>query len=297
MKHIRNTFFSLILIALAFTFIQAQSTSGKLMESLTMESKILKKGVEYCIYLPPDYDSSQRHYPIVYLLHGYTDDETGWVQFGEAHIAANEAIASREIPPMIIVMPDAGVTWYINDHDGKVRYEDMFFEEFIPYIESQYRVRSKKEFRAIAGLSMGGYGTLIYALKHPDMFAACAPLSAAIYTEDVVINHEQERWDRIEGVMYGKGVAGQDRISDHWKANNPLHVARNANSDTLKTVRYYFDCGDDDFLYKGNAAAHVLFRDLEIPHEFRIRDGAHNWTYWRTGIVDALKFLGKSFHR
>ncbi|MDH3711722.1 MAG: esterase family protein, partial [Cyclobacteriaceae bacterium] len=92
-------------------------------------------------------------------------------------------------------------------------------------------------------------------------------------------------------------VAGQDRISDHWKANNPLHVARNANSDTLKTVRYYFDCGDDDFLYKGNAAAHVLFRDLEIPHEFRIRDGAHNWTYWRTGIVDALKFLGKSFHR
>ncbi|MGI9543546.1 MAG: alpha/beta hydrolase [Cyclobacteriaceae bacterium] len=297
MKHLKEITLTLAILAFCFTYSQAQSASGKLLESLSMESKILKKAVNYCIYLPPGYDISQRSYPIVYLLHGYTDNETGWVQFGEAHIAAEQAIVSREIPPMIIVMPDAGVTWYINDHQGNVRYEDMFFQEFIPFIESQYRVRAKKEFRGIAGLSMGGYGSLIYALKHPDLFAASAPLSAAIYTEEEVVNHEQERWERIESVMYGAGITGQDRITDHWKANNPLHIAQNSDIEKLKTVRYYFDCGDDDFLYKGNAAAHVLFRDLEIPHEFRVRDGAHNWIYWRTGIVDALKFIGESFHR
>ena len=297
MKYLVVRSLTLVLFLIAALCSHAQSTSGKLLESLSMESKILKKAVNYCIYLPPGYDISQRSYPIVYLLHGYTDNETGWVQFGEAHLAADQAIASREIPPMIIVMPDAGVTWYINDHEGKVRYEDMFFQEFIPFIESQYRVRAKKEFRGIAGLSMGGYGSLIYALKHPDLFAASAPLSAAIYTEEEVVNHEQERWDRIESVMYGSGVTGEDRITDHWKANNPLHIAQHSDLEKLKTVRYYFDCGDDDFLYKGNAAAHVLFRELEIPHEFRIRDGAHNWTYWRTGIVDALKFIGESFHR
>lgn len=297
MKQFKKLSLTLLLFVLCFAYCQAQPTIGKLLESLSMESKILKKAVNYCIYLPPGYDISQRSYPIVYLLHGYTDNETGWVQFGEAHLAADQAIASREIPPMIIVMPDAGVTWYINDHEGNVRYEDMFFQEFIPFIESQYRVRAKKEFRGIAGLSMGGYGSLIYALKHPDLFAAAAPLSAAIYTEEEVVNHEQERWERIESVIYGKGVTGQDRITAHWKANNPLHIAQNSDIEQLKTVRYYFDCGDDDFLYKGNAAAHVLFRDLELPHEFRIRDGAHNWTYWRTGIIDALKFIGESFHR
>jgi S-formylglutathione hydrolase FrmB len=208
----------------------------------------------------------------------------------------DEGITSGKLPPMIVVMPDAGVTWYINDHDGKVRYEDMFIQEFLPFIEATYRIRTKKRYRGIAGLSMGGYGAFVFALKYPDLFAASAPLSAAIYTEEEVISKSQERWDRTEAVMYGKGLKGKKRLTKHWLANNPLHLLKALDINKIKSVRYYFDCGDDDFLYRGNAATHILLKNMGIPHEFRMRDGAHNWAYWRSGISDALAFIGDSFH-
>ncbi|MFC2126583.1 alpha/beta hydrolase, partial [Bacteroidota bacterium] len=243
------------------------------------------------------YGQSERSYPAVYLLHGYTDDETAWVQFGEINHLADKAINEGIIPSMIIAMPDAGVTWYANNYDGSVNYENFFFQEFIPHIESEYRIRRLKEYRGIAGLSMGGYGTTLYALKHPDMFTAATPLSAAIYPEVEVIGYDQERWDRQEGLVYGPGLKGKKRLTDHWKANNPFHIVNNSDLEKIKSVRWYFDCGDDDFLYRGNSLFHIFLRDKEIPHEFRIRDGEHNWEYWRTGIIDALQFIGKDFHR
>ncbi len=291
MKKVITVFLTLV-VGIGISFAQ----QGKIIEGLSMNSKLLKDSVNFSVYIPADYDVSERKYPVVYLLHGYTDDETAWVQFGEVNRILDEDIASGKIPPMIVVMPDAGVTWYINDHDGKVRYEDMFIEEFLPYIESTYRIRAKKRYRGIAGLSMGGYGAFVLALKHSGLFAASAPLSAAIYTEEEVISKSQERWDRTEAVMYGKGLKGKKRLTEHWVANNPLHLLRKLDVEKIKSVRYYFDCGDDDFLYKGNAAIHVLLKDLKIPHEFRMRNGAHNWAYWRSGISDALEFIGQSFH-
>ena len=120
------------MIATRFIFILgivpllAVAQSGKVVEHLTIKSQILGKNVAYTLYLPPDYESSRRSYPVVYLLHGYTDDDTGWIQFGEVNRYADKAIASGEIPPMIIVMPDGGVSWYINNYDGAVKYEDFF---------------------------------------------------------------------------------------------------------------------------------------------------------------------------
>ncbi len=276
--------------------ILAQQTQGKILETLSIDSKILQKSVSYTAYLPPDYDFSVRSYPIVYLLHGYSDDHTAWVQFGQINRIADQGIAEGRFPPMIIIMPDAEVTWYINNFDGSVRYEDFFFEELMPEVETRFRIRRKKEFRAIAGLSMGGYGAAIYALKHPDLFAATAPLSAALYTEEIVLAQSQDRWDRVEGLIYGSVSTPQDRLTDHWKANNPFWVA-NQDAEKLKQVRYYIDCGDDDFLTNGNVEFHMLLKQLDIKHEFRIRDGGHTWSYWRQGIADAFTFFAESFHR
>ena len=267
------------------------------MESLPLKSKILKSEVKYSIYLPPDYDASFRNYPVVYLLHGYSDDETGWVQFGEVNYAANKAIQNGEIPPMIVVMPDAKVTWYMNDHLNQYRFEDMFVEELIPHIDATYRTRTKREFRGIAGLSMGGHGAVMLAMRHPNLFVASAGLSSAFFTEEEFISMDNERYKVMFGALHGENLTGQARISENFKKYSPLHLARTLPKEQLKQVRWYLDCGDDDFLYKGNAAMHVLLRDLDIPHEYRVRDGAHNWTYWRTGIPDALKFIGESFHR
>lgn len=273
-----------------------QPDLGKVVEGYNFQPR-QGKSINYSVYFPPGYDSSERSYPVVYLLHGYTDNETAWVQFGEIDIKASKAIREGIIPPMLIVMPDARVTWYVDKHDGSDPYESNFINEFIPHIEQEFRIRKEKRYRGIAGLSMGGYGALLYSLKHPDLFCAAAPLSAAIYAEEDVVEYDQERWDRIEAVMYGSSLKGQERITDHWKANNPFYIVKAKSKEDLSKVRYYFDCGDSDFLYKGNALFHVLLMDKNIDHEFRMRDGGHSWGYWRTGIINALQFIGESFHQ
>lgn len=290
MKKILTLLFSVIAMG---TFAQ----HGVLKESLSVKSAVLGKNVEYCVYLPFDYETSSRRYPVLYLLHGFTDDETGWVQFGEANYIADRTIASGEAPPMIIVMPDAGVSWYVNSYDGKSRWEDFFIQEFIPHIDKGFRTRPAKEFRAVAGLSMGGHGSLIMATKHPDLFAACAPLSAGVWMEEETLKMPGDRWDYVVGEPYGKGLQGEERLSEHYRQNSVLDIVKSANTDDLKKVRYYIDCGDDDFLIKGNMALHSLMIDREIPHEFRVRDGGHTWEYWRTALPEVLKFVGESFHR
>lgn len=290
-------FLLLFTISVAGSAVWSQVPSGQVLEGLTVSSKILGKDVRYTIYLPPDYQTSTRRYPVVYLLHGYTDNDTGWLQFGEINLTADRGIAERQIPPMIIVMPDGGVSWYINDYQNKVRYEDFFFQEFIPYIDANYRTRPEKEFRGIAGLSMGGWGTLIYALRHPEMFAAAAAFSAAVWTDEEVTATDEKVYERIFAPLFGPGLKGKDRLTAHFRSYNPLDLVKTLPVEKIKTVRFYIDCGDDDFLYKGNAALHVALRDWKIPHEFRVRDGGHTWSYWRSGILDGLKFIGESFHR
>jgi enterochelin esterase-like enzyme len=274
-----------------------EASAGQVLEGLKLSSAILGRDVAYAVYLPPDYATSTRRYPVVFLLHGYTDNESGWIQFGEVNLAADRAIAEREIPPMIIVMPDGGVSWYINDLAGKVRYEDMFVQELIPHIDAVYRTRADREFRGIAGLSMGGWGTLVHAFRHPELFAACAAFSAAVWPDEEILGMKQDTWDKVVGPVLGVGLAGRDRLTPGFRKVSPLDLARSLPEDSLKKVRYYIDCGDDDFLTKGNCALHLLLTDRKIPHEFRVRDGGHTWSYWRTGIVDGLKFIGQSFNR
>lgn len=274
----------------------AQVSRGVVKEGLTLDSKILGAKVRYTIYLPFDYDTSNRFYPVVYLLHGYTDNDMGWIQFGEANLIADETIAKREIPAMIIVMPDAGVSWYINNYNSSVRFEDFFFSEFMPQIEARYRIRAEKSYRGVAGLSMGGFGTLVYLMRHPDQFAAGAALSAAVNTTEQIVAMDERGWARWPTTVYGPGT-GEARLTEHLLSYNPIRMAETADAEKLKSVRIYLDCGDDDFLTIGNAMLHVAFTKRQIPHEYRVRDGAHMWSYWRSGLADALKFIGTSFRK
>ncbi len=269
---------------------------GKIMDGLVMQSTTLKHPVNYAVYLPPDYDVSNRSYPVVYLLHGYTDDHTGWVQYGEINRYADKGIAEGKIPPMIIVMPDADSTFYINTADGKANYETFFIKEFIPKIEKAYRIRGTKRYRGIAGLSMGGYGSLIYALKYPDMFAAAAPLSAAVLDDEEIVNMDDNWYSQTFAPLYGPGK-GKERLDSGWYRNSILKIINDKPASELKKVRYWIDCGDDDFLINGNCLLKIALTKKQVPHEFRVREGVHNWTYWRTGITDALHFIGRSFNQ
>jgi S-formylglutathione hydrolase FrmB len=272
-------------------------TMGKVSEGKLIKSSILNKDVRYTIYLPAGYETSERNYPVVYLLHGYSDDDTGWLQFGEINRLADKAIADGTIPPMIIVMPDGFVSFYMNSYDGKEKYEDFFLKEFMPNIEKNYKIKAQKKYRGISGLSMGGYGTMNLALRNPDLFAAAAPLSGAFYDENTIINMDEANWTRAYGQLYGRDLKGTDRLTKTFFENSPIKMVETKSAEDLKKVRYWIDCGDDDFLTKGNCLLHVALTDKKIPHEFRMREGGHTWDYWRTGIIPALEFIGKSFHQ
>jgi enterochelin esterase-like enzyme len=285
-------------LAASILYLSALSQNlGKVIEQSTVPSSILGREVRYSIYFPPDYSTSLRSYPIVYLLHGYTDDNTGWLQFGEINRYADQAILNGTIPPMIIVMPNGDSSWYINSYNGKERYEDFFVREFVPTIEKAYRIKAEKRYRGICGLSMGGYGSLVYALKYPDLFSAAAGLSAAVFTDDEMTSMVDSYWEDTFGALFGHGLKGQDRLNQAWKNNSVLSIVDSKTTQELRKVRYWMDCGDDDFLTKGNCLLHLALVAKKVPHEFRVRDGSHNWTYWRTGITDALKFIGEGFHQ
>ena len=267
--------------------------SGKVADDLRMTSNILDGERRYAIYLPPDYDRSERSYPVLYLLHGGGDDQTGWVQFGEVLHIADEAITSGEATPMVIVMPDASgeQRGYFNSLNGEWRYEDFFFEEFIPFIEQTYRIKGEKRYRAVAGLSMGGGGSFMYALHRPDMFSSAAPLSAS--TGPLSLEDFKERLNRSD-----QDVSVPDSVVEAYYDRHSALALVEAMPDSAKEdVRWYIDCGDDDFLYEGNALIHIAMRKREIPHEYRVRDGGHTWTYWREALPDVLAFVSQAFHQ
>jgi enterochelin esterase-like enzyme len=280
----------IVSLFLGTTLLMAQQ--GKVQDNLTLPSKILKSDRKFAIYLPPDYETSQRSYPVLYLLHGAGDDQTGWVQFGEVLRITDKAIADGTATPMIIVMPDAntGQRGYFNSITGDWNYEDFFFKELIPFIEQKYHAKTEKRYRAVAGLSMGGGGTFMYALHHPELFSSACPLSA--YVGPLSLQEATSRLARDN-----KNVTDTTAIKEYYKRHNAIDLVNQMPEDQKKAVRWYIDCGDDDFLYEGNSLVHIAMRKKEIPHEFRVRDGAHNWVYWREALPTVLQFVSQAFHQ
>lgn len=137
---------------------------------------------------------------------------------------------------------------------------------------------------------MGGEGTFIYALHHPELFSSACPLSAATGPKNVDDFKNYILWGTSEGVNDADKKA-------YFAKNSVLSLIDSIPDSQKRAVRWYIDCGDDDFLYEGNCLVHIAMRKKEIPHEFRIRDGAHTWTYWRTSLPVVLEFVSMSFHQ
>ena len=266
--------------------------TGKVFDNLSMKSDILKSERKFAIYLPPDYDYSTRSYPVLYLLHGSGDDQTGWIQFGEVLHLADQAIREGKATPMIIVMPDAqtGERGYFNNINGKWNYEDFFFQELMPFVEKSYRIKGEKRFRAISGLSMGGEGSFMYALHHPELFSSAAPMSADVGPLTV---------EDLKKELENKGITNyyEDDLQTYFEQHNAVELVKGMTAEKAASVRWYIDCGDDDFLFEGNSLMHIVMKKKNIPHEYRVRDGAHNWTYWRQSLPEVLHFVSQAFHQ
>ena len=205
------------------------------------------------------------------------------------HHIADKAISDGKATPMIIVMPDAdtGQVGYFNDISGDWRYEDFFFDELIPHIESTYRTRSERAYRAVAGLSMGGGGAFVYALHRPDMFSSAAPLSASFKETREIFR----RYYKIDLDI------PDELFEAYFQRNNVLALLETVPVEDIRSVRWYIDIGDDDFLFDVNSLAHIRMRRKDIPREYRVRDGGHRWSYWREALPEVLGFVSQSFHR
>lgn len=274
----------------------AQAAGGTVLENQTLNSTYLKQERLYSVYLPPDYATSSRYYPVLYLLHGAGDNNNAWVQFGEVKAVADKAIAEGSATPMIIVMPDAH-EGYFNELADSWHGEDYFFKELIPHIEKTYRVRTERQYRAVSGLSMGGGGSIGYALRHPEMFIASCPLSAAPGPKDY--QEFIERAYRRIGKEKVDVLPKSSLDSCYIETNliEKFNSLEGKNLEAVRKVRWYFDCGDDDHLsIRLNGLREAMY-NKGIAHEYRMRDGRHNWLYWRQSLPDVLAFVSAAFRK
>ena len=279
-------------IIILFTSTLVLSQESKVFDNLKMNSKILNQERSYAVYLPPDYDSSDRSYPVLYLLHGLGDDQTGWIKLGDVQRITDESINSGISSSMIIIMPDAGsgIVGYINQPNRDWLYEDFFFEELMPHVESKFRIKKQKKYRAISGLSMGGGGTLVYALHRPDLFSSAAPLSPAIGPTDLDDFH---KWISRYNFYFNDKIETQKLLN----ANHPIILIEKQSKEDLNSVKWYLDCGDDDYLYEDSSLLHLAMKKKGVEHEYRVRDGAHNWNYWKGSLPKVLGFVSINFHQ
>jgi len=287
-----NKLFYLFLV-LILSGMKLSGQNSQVLEGLSFHSHILNMERTYSVYLPPGYHHNDRYYPVLYLLHGSGGDHSTWIQSGEVQTIADNAILSGRVTPMIIVMPNARerTRGYFNHINGGFDYEDFFFNELIPHIEGTFRCRTRSRYRAISGQSMGGGGALFYTLHRPDMFSAAAPLSAA--------THSWNREQLIERLIRDEVIDVTDTQFENYfqrySVPEILSAADSGQMEALQRVRWYISCGDEDFLYEGNCLLHIAFRKANIPHEFRIKDGGHTWSYWRKELPFVLEFVSKSF--
>jgi S-formylglutathione hydrolase FrmB len=288
-------FINLQLNGQSFTELNSE-IKGTVYKSLDFNSKIVDNKLKYSVYLPPYYHTSNDSFPVLYLLHGYGGNETSWIDRCNIHRIIDSLILIREIPPMIIVMPDGKNSYYINDYQHKFPYENIFIGELIPYIDSTYKSLPFKKFRYIAGLSMGGYGAVVLSIKHHDVFGICIALSAALRTDEMIINEDSSKYSNKFSDLFGGELQGSARVNEYWRSYSPFYLLNDSISGKLKNTYWYINCGMNDFLIQGNESLHAAFLKLEILHEYHVRVGSHNWEYWKTGIIEGIKFAGKKEH-
>ncbi len=282
----------LLYILLAFAILPSGAQEVRVMESLSMYSKILGSEIKYSVCLPANYYKVNKRYPVVYMLHGLGGNESGWLEYAGIGHVTDLAVGNRQIIPMIYIMPQGFSTYYVNDYAQTYRYQDMFVHELIPYIDSVYRTLGGR-LRATIGYSMGGFGALVLPLEYPDLFTACVPLSVSIRTDEQYMTEESKDWNEQWGRLFGgTNTTGEARITDYYKKHSPMHMLADSDTARWKGLKIYIDNGDDEqTLAYSNEVLHYLLREKNIPHEYRVRNGGHEFEYWRESLPNGLRFI------
>ena len=257
----------------------------------SIASRVLGSTVKYNVYLPEGFGETDRHYPVVYLLHGLSDDYAAWEEKGRMQIVTDELIRSGEARPMVIIMPNAGGADIHNVWNGYFNmpgwnYEDFFFGELMPFVEQKYNCGGSKGQRAVMGLSLGGGGSTVYAQRHTDLFSSCYAMSPWLDNQADEVGPDGAARDKFYYVCQ----AVRDYSAIAFVAN-----ADDATLNRLRTVKWFIDCGDDDFILDLSLQMYQVMRRKRVPCELRVRDGVHNWEYWHLALRLSLPFASRNF--
>ncbi len=266
------------------------SAAGRI-EYAEFPSASLNRSVRYAVSLPPSYDTKQtQRYPLVIFLHGLNNDERDWETRGlEAKLGALRAAA--KVGEYIIALPYGANSFYLNAQDG-TRYEDAIVKDFLPFVDKTYRTTAAPRTRLIEGISMGGYGALLIAFKHPELFAGVAAHSAALFDE--LPQPPQSPGER--GAKYRYDLAsklfGSPPDPVFFQANNPLTLAR-TNAAQIKRLKIYFDIGQSDRygFEKGNEKLDAILKAAGVAHEYTLAPGEHGWSFLSDRSEPAFTFV------
>jgi putative tributyrin esterase len=302
----------------------AQPTARGTVRVDTLWSQALGTRKQLLVWLPPSYGrDAARRYPVAYYLHGLWGSETDWTRQGRLDVTL-DSLTSAGLPEMIVVMPDGDDAWYTTwntlgnaadcQRDSTRRepaatycvpwphYDDYVAHEVVAHVDATYRTLAERRHRAIAGLSMGGYGAVTLALRYPEQFAAAASHSGVLaplyvgphpYAEPV-------RWATTIGNAEFTGrlapsmllAFGRDTLG--WLARDPGHMARRLaarRGGGGPMPALFVDVGRDDPFVDQSRAFHATLRSLGVSHEYAERPGAHTWDYWRTHARESLAWL------
>lgn len=262
----------ILILLLGFQF----SFSRNQVDTVSVFASKMKKEVKSVVIVPENY-SKKKHYPVVYLLHGYSDNYAKWVKT----VPAIKNLSTEH--QMIIVCPDGGYSsWFMDSPiDSAFQYESYITKDLLSYVDSHYRTIANRNGRAITGLSMGGHGALYLAIRNKQLFANAGSMSGG-----VDLRSSSKKYD------IAKRIGNIETSSDEWDNRSVVNMVNSLKNRELNLI---IDCGVNDFFYQINSALHRRLMTLNIDHDYIERPGAHNWEYWTNSINYQLFYFDRYF--
>lgn len=259
-------------------------------EGLTLDSALLGAQVRYSLVLPLDY-SPRRAYPVLCLFHCIGGDHTTGIEYCDITHTLDSLVGAGAVEPMIVVMPDIGLSYCADAFDGSAPYESMLLEELLPEVESRYRTNGR---RFTLGFSMGGFAAMAVALRNPDLFCGYAAMSPSVRTDaQYCAEMPQESWDWQWGNKFGgQGESGEGRLTDWYRSYCPLHLLEDLPLERLNAQRHFITVGNREggSLAESNEMLHLALLRRGVPHRWKVSDGGHDFAFWRSELPDALRF-------
>lgn len=275
---------------------QTTSTPAGGVDYGALQSASLGKELKFAILLPPSYQTdTKRRYPVLYFLHGMNGNEHEFERRGVA-AAVNKMREEGKIGELIIVSPAGENSFYLNAKNGP-QYEDAIIKDLIPYIEKSYRTIGTTAGRSIQGLSMGGWGALYLAFKHPEMFSSVTAHCAALFGELPKTQGGDQR-SMFMARLIGR-IFGDPPDDAYFRANNPVFlVEQNLAAIKKSGIKVYFDCGEQDRygFQDPNKAFDEKLTKIGLTHEFHMFPGGHGWEYMISVADHSYGFLWNSYH-